>query len=78
MQPNKCPNCQGELVTKRVEKILKGGFNTAIVEVEAEVCLNCGERLYTPDVVRRFAQIRSKLTHQETADFDWVGKTFKV
>jgi YgiT-type zinc finger domain-containing protein len=42
----KCPVCGGELVEKKVEKLLRGGKNTAILEVDAEVCLRCGERLY--------------------------------
>ena len=78
MKPKKCPNCQGKLTTKQVEKILKGGVHTAIVQVEAEVCLNCGERLYKPDVVRQFAQIRSKLKNRATADFELIGQSFKV
>ncbi len=73
-----CPNCQGELTTKQVQKLLKGGVNTAIIKVEAEVCLNCGERLYKPDVVRQFAQIRTKLKNQETKDFELIGQSFNV
>ena len=74
----KCPNCQGELTTKQVEKLLKGGGNTAIVQVEAEVCLNGGERLYKPDVVRQSARIRAKLKSQETKDFELLGQSFSV
>ena len=74
----KCPNCQGELITKQVEKLLKGGVNTAIIQVEAEVCLNCGERLYKPEVVRQFAQIRAKLKNRETKDFELIGQSFSV
>ncbi|MEA5536148.1 YgiT-type zinc finger protein [Crocosphaera sp. XPORK-15E] len=77
-KPKKCPNCQGELTTKQVEKLLKGGVNTAIVQVEAEVCLKCGERLYKPKVVRQFAQIRAKLKNQETKDFELIGQSFSV
>jgi YgiT-type zinc finger domain-containing protein len=40
----KCPICGGELIEKEVEKVLKGGANTAILKVKAEVCLHCGER----------------------------------
>ena len=40
MKPKKCPTCQHELQTKLVEKMLKGGNHTAILQVEAEVCLN--------------------------------------
>ena len=77
-KPQKCSNCQGELITKQVEKILKGGVNTAIVQVKAEVCLKCGERLYKPDVIRQFAQIRAKLKNQETKDFVLIGQSFTV
>ncbi|WP_293071436.1 MULTISPECIES: YgiT-type zinc finger protein [unclassified Moorena] len=76
--PKKCPNCQGKLTTKQVKKLLKGGGNTAIVQVEAEVCLHCGERLYNPNVVRQFAQIRTKLKNQETKDFELIGQSFSV
>ena len=57
---DKCPVCGGELVEKEVEKVLKGGSNTAIVKVKAEVCLHCGERLYRPETVSRFEEIRKK------------------
>ena len=57
----KCPVCGGEIVEKDVEKILHGGVRRATVEVQAEVCLDCGERLYSLDVVRRFEQVRAKL-----------------
>lgn len=49
-----CPVCSGELVEKQVEKLLRGGCHTAVVCIPAEVCLHCGERLYSQDVVRRF------------------------
>ena len=78
MKPKKCPICEGELKTKQVEKILKGGNHTAIIKVEAEVCLNCGERLYKPDIVRQFAQIRTKLKNQQTEDFQAIGQSFHI
>lgn len=61
-----CPVCGGELVTRRVEKLLRGGVNTAILTVTADVCLCCGERLYSQETVERFAEIRSKLEREET------------
>ncbi len=77
MKPfEKCPVCGGELVEKEVEKILKGGNNTAIVNVKAEVCLHCGERLYTPEVIGKFEQIRYKLAHKQTKDFTLLGHAF--
>jgi YgiT-type zinc finger domain-containing protein len=74
----KCPVCGGELAEKEVEKLLRGGLHTAVVRVRAEVCLHCGERLYSQETVRRFEDIRSKLERQETADFRPMGRSFQV
>ena len=74
----KCPTCGGELVEKRVEKILRGGVHTAFLTVSAEVCLRCGERLYSQDTVRQFERIRAKLERQETSEFRPLGKSFEV
>jgi YgiT-type zinc finger domain-containing protein len=75
---SKCPICGGELVEKNVEKLLRGGIHTAVLTVPAEVCLNCGERLYTQETVRHFEQIREKLEKQEVADFMPLGQSFQV
>jgi YgiT-type zinc finger domain-containing protein len=73
-----CPICGGEVVAKQVEKLLRGGNDTAVLIVEAEVCLRCGERLYSDATVRRFQEIRTKLRDKDTADFQQVGATFSV
>jgi YgiT-type zinc finger domain-containing protein len=79
MKPfEKCPVCGGELVEKEVEKLLKGGVHTAVLRVRAEVCLQCGERLYSAETIKRFEQIRQKLERQEVAEFKPVGQTFQV
>lgn len=79
MKPfEKCLICGGDLVEKEVEKILRGGVHTAVLKVHAEVCLHCGERLYSQETVRRFEEIRAKLERQETADFEPLGQSFKV
>ncbi len=75
---NKCPICGGEIVEKNVEKLLRGGKNTAVVRVKAEVCLHCGERLYSKDTIIYFETIRSKLERQEISDFELLGQTFQV
>jgi YgiT-type zinc finger domain-containing protein len=74
----KCPVCGGELMQKEVEKVVRGGNHTAILRVMAEVCLHCGERLYSRDDVTRFEEIRRKLERQETAEFLPVGQFFQV
>ena len=73
-----CPICKGEVVEKEVEKLLRGGKNTAVVKVKAEVCLHCGERLYSKETVSHFEQIRSKLERQEVSDFELLGQSYQV
>ena len=74
----KCPVCGGELSRKKVEKILRGGGNTVSLKVVAEVCLHCGERLYSEDVVKSFEEIRLKLQRKEFADFRRLGQSFTI
>ena len=79
MRPfEQCPVCGGEMAPKEVEKILRGGNNTAVLRVQAEVCLRCGERVYSQETVRKFEEIRNKLERQETKDFEPMGKSYKV
>jgi len=75
---SECPVCGGEIVAKQVEKLLRGGVNTAVLEVWAEVCLHCGERLYSQETVRQFEQIRAKLERGTVEEFQPVGVSFKV
>jgi len=79
MRPfEKCPICGVELVKKKVEKILRGGVTTAVLHVQAEVCLKCGERLYSAETIKRFEQIREKLKKQEVSEFQLLGKSFEM
>jgi len=75
---SRCPVCGGEMVEKDVEKLLRGGMHVAVLTVRAEVCMRCGERLYSKETISRFEQIRAKLTRQEVADFQPLGKSFQV
>ena len=65
-------------VHQAVEKLLRGGNNTAVVKVKAEVCLHCGERLYSKETINNFEQIRLKLERQDVSNFRLLGKTFQV
>lgn len=73
-----CHACGGPLIEKRVEKLVRGGVHTAVIEVDAEVCQRCGEQLLAPETVRRLEEIRGKLAKQETADYVPIGQTFQV
>jgi len=74
----RCPVCGGDLVERDVEKILRGGCNTAVLRVCAEICLRCGVRMYSQEAVRRFEQIRARLERQETEDFRAIGVSYQV
>ena len=74
----KCPRCGGRVIEKEVTEVLYGGVNTAILRVKVGVCLLCGERLYTPDIVRKFEDIEVKLEQQKTAEFKPVGRSYQV
>jgi len=73
-----CPVCGGDMVEKEVEKLLRGGKNIAVLKVNADVCLHCGEHLYSQETVSQFEQIRSNLLHQQTAGFQPLGQSFQV
>jgi YgiT-type zinc finger domain-containing protein len=73
-----CHACGGPLIDKQVEKLLRGGVHTAVVQVVAEVCQRCGEQLFSPETVRQFEEIRGKLAKQETGDYLPIGQSFQV
>ena len=74
-----CPVCGGdESSTGRYKKLLRGGRHAASITVPAEICLRCGERLYSVDVVKRFEEIRTKLERQDTEEFQPIGQAFEV
>ena len=75
---DKCPICGGEIVEKQVDKLLRGGSDSAVLTVQADVCLHCGERMYSEDTIKQFETIRSKLEKQETSGLKAVGQFFKA
>jgi YgiT-type zinc finger domain-containing protein len=74
----KCPVCGGEVVEKEVEKLLKGGGNTAAVKVLAEICLQCGEQMYDQETIRCFESIRAKLGRGDVAGFSPTGQSYEI
>jgi len=76
----KCPVCGGDMVEKEVEKLLRGGNNTASVKTRAEVCLKCGERLYSKEAVAHFEEIRQKLSRagaEKIEGLRQIGQSFE-
>ena len=75
---DRCPVCGHEMVSKEVEKLVRGGRHTAVVTVMAEVCLHCGERLYSKETISQFERIRLQLSRQEISQFQPLGQTFQI
>ncbi len=79
MRPfKKCPVCGGSLKNKQVEKLLRGGGNTVSIKISADVCMDCGERLYTENLVKSFEEIRRKLERQEFSHLKTLGQSFTI
>ena len=66
------------MVAKEVEKLLRGSANIAAVSAPAEVCLHCGEQLYSAETVSRFQQVRAKLSCHGVADLKPLGQSFQT
>ena len=74
MRPfEKCPVCGRELVAKRVEKLVRGGVHTAVLTVPAEVCLRCGERLYSAGAPHDSARCTDRADPSEHTSLDCLG-----
>jgi YgiT-type zinc finger domain-containing protein len=78
ISPELCPMCGGEVFPQQVEYILRGGSHTASVQVISQVCLYCGNRLFTQDTRKIFARIKQKLEQDDTTDFQAIGISFSV
>lgn len=74
----KCPLCGGELDDRVVEKLLRGGVDTAVLKVQAEVCVRCAGRIYPQKAIRQFERIRAGLEKRETAGLQTIGPSFEA
>ena len=79
MNSNKCPSCGTDRLEKKsITHTISGGNNTALIDVEAEVCQKCGEILFTPEQVCYFEDIKRKLEKEDVRNFIQIGKNFKL
>lgn len=79
MTANKCPSCGLEKLEKKsITHAVSGGNNTALIDVEVEICQKCGEILFTSEQVRYFEDIKEKLEKEDVRNFIQIGKNFKL
>ena len=71
-----CPHCGGEVVEKKVEKVVRGGCNAAVLTTEAGVCTKCGERYYAKVTHEKMQKIRKELEQGFTKAYRLIGHTY--
>jgi YgiT-type zinc finger domain-containing protein len=74
----KCTFCGGEVVKRRVAFTYEEDNKYSIIEhVPAEVCIKCGEKIYSPEVtdeILRFAREKVKPVRKiEVPVYDFVA-----
>lgn len=71
-----CPICAGEVIEKKVEKLIKGGCNAAVLKVKAGVCTKCGERFYSKETHEKMQKIRKELETGASRKYRIIGHTY--
>jgi len=62
MKAGICPICGGEMVDKSVEVVDTINGKLVIIRgISAEVCVRCGERLYSQGEMRKMKKLREKI-----------------
>ena len=79
MEKEICPICGSDQIEiENIMHIVRGGNNAALLEVKAEACQRCHEKLFTAKQVEYFDEIRNKLKNEDTSKFTQIGKYFRV
>ena len=76
-QKELCPICGGELVEKNTETIIRGGNDTAVIQMRALVCTKCGEHIYPIQTIRSMEKIKLQLSRGDVSEFEPLGRSFK-
>lgn len=75
--PRACPRCGGDLdYGRQVERSVREGTDVALVMVEADVCLRCGETLLHPGMADALAHARDQL--RRGLNTPAVGRVFDL
>jgi YgiT-type zinc finger domain-containing protein len=74
----KCVICKSpDIQKKTVEEEIKSGMDIVLVTVEVLVCMNCGERYYNTNTMRKIENVRSKLK-QKGLEVQELGKVLRA
>ena len=62
----KCVICKSSDIQKKmIEEEIKSGMDIVLVAVEVMVCMNCGERYYDRNTMRKIENMRSRLKQKD-------------
>ncbi len=73
----KCAICGGELEKKLVKEEVEAGSDRILAEVEAEVCIHCGERYFAEGTIDKFIEIKETLKKGK-GNFKEIGKVYQI
>jgi len=74
----KCVICKSsDIQNKMIEEEIKSGKDIILVPLNVLVCMNCGERYYDGDTMRRIEDVRSRLK-QNDLEVEEVGKVLRA
>ena len=74
----KCIVCKSSDIQNRmVEEEIKSGTDIVLVALDVLVCMNCGERYYDRNTMRKIEDVRSRLK-QKDLEVEEVGKVLRA
>ena len=74
----KCVICKSsDIQNKMIEEEIKSGRDIVLVSLDVLVCMNCGERYYDRNTMRKIEDIRSRLK-QKDLEVEEVGKVLRA
>ena len=73
-----CPTCGSPTEVRQVEHLVPGPCHVVRVQVEAEVCTRCSQKLFDAETVERFEKIRGKLAAGDVSGFTPVGQAYRA
>jgi len=74
----KCVICKSsDIQNKMIEEEIKSGRDIVLVAWDVLVCMNCGERYYDRNTMRKIEDVRSRLK-QKDLEVEEVGKVLRA
>jgi YgiT-type zinc finger domain-containing protein len=74
----KCVICKSsDIQNKMIEEEIKSGKDIILIPLNVLVCMNCGERYYDRNTMRKIEDVRSRLK-QKDLEVEEVGKVLRA